>query len=214
MAKKEIKSTTQGFTEIVDIIDEVVLLKNKRACMMMEVSSVNFFLLSADEQNARVYGYMSLINSLSFAVQILIVSKKVDMESYIDTLDKKISATTHPQIKEHLLYYKEFIQELVKGEGLLDKKIYIVIPYSYLEGGAGNVTKPNGANTAQKATFADQSKSSLLSKAGVIMAQVERMGLTPRILSHEELIKVFYELLNDDVINLNFDSKDIKNVIV
>lgn len=215
MAKKEIKSTTQGFTEIVDIVDEVVLLKNKRACMMMEVSSVNFFLLSADEQNARVYGYMSLINSLSFAVQILIVSKKVDMEAYIDTLDKKISTTQHPQIKEHLMYYKEFIQELVKGEGLLDKKIYIIIPYSYLEGGAVSAAQNNPASkTPAKATFADQAKASLLSKAGVIMAQVERMGLAPRILSHEELIKVFYELLNDDVINLNFDSKDIKNVII
>jgi len=212
MSKKNIKSTTQGFTEIVDIVDNVVLLKNKRACMMMEVSSVNFFLLSADEQNARVYGYMSLINSLSFAIQILIVSKKVDMDVYVEALDKRISTTSHPQIKEHLLYYKEFIQELVKGEGLLDKKIYIIIPYSYLEGGAANIAQ--NAKNPGKTTFADQSKASLLSKAGVIMAQVERMGLTPRILSHEELIKVFYELLNDDVINLNFDSKDIKNVII
>jgi len=212
MAKKDIKSTTQGFTEIVDIIDDVVLLKNKRACMMMEVSSVNFFLLSADEQNARVYGYMSLINSLSFAIQILIVSKKVDMDAYIDNLDKKITTTQQPQIKEHLLYYKEFIQELVKGEGLLDKKIYIVIPYSYLEGGAA--TAAQTAKNPGKLAFADQAKNTLLSKAGVIMAQVERMGLAPRILAHEELIKVFYELLNDEMINLNFDSQDIKNVII
>jgi len=213
MAKQNIKSTTQGFTEIVDIVDETVLLKNKRACLMMEVSSVNFFLLSADEQNARVYGYMSLINSLSFAIQILIVSKRVDMDSYVDTLDKRISATQHPQIKEHLLYYKEFIQELVKGEGLLDKKIYIVIPYSYLEGGAVNVTQST-TKTVGKGGFSSQAKAALLSKAGVIAAQIQRMGLSSRILSHEELIKVFYELFNDDVINLNFDSKDIKNVIL
>ena len=213
MANKNIKATTQGFTEIMDIVDDVVLLKNKRACMLMEVSSVNFFLLSADEQNARVYGYMSLINSLSFAIQILIVSKKVDMEAYIDNLDKRISTMQHPQIKEHLLYYKEFIQELVKGEGLLDKKIYIVIPYNYLEGGAVS-TAQSAKKSSSRPQFADQAKAALLSKAGVIMSQVERMGLSPRMLAHEELIKVFYELLNDDIINLNFDSKDIKNVIV
>lgn len=214
MAKKDIKSTTQGFTEIVDIVDDIVLLKNKRACMMIEVSSVNFFLLSADEQNARVYGYMSLINSLSFAIQILIVSKKIDMNGYLDTLDKKISATQHPQTKEHLLYYKDFIQELVKGEGLLDKKIYIIIPYSYLEGGAASVAQKTNQNNANKAGFSDQARAALLSKAGVIMAQIQRMGLSARTLPHEELIKVFYELFNDDVINLNFDSKDIKNVII
>lgn len=212
MAKKDIKSTTQNFTEIVDIVDDVVLLKNKRACMLIDVSSVNFFLLSADEQNARVYGYMSLINSLSFAIQILIVSKKIDMKGYVDNLDKKISTTQQPQIKEHLMYYKEFIQELVKGEGLLDKKIYIVIPYSYLEGGAATSSQPGKAAT--RLSFGDQAKAALLSKASVVMAQIERMGLAPRKLSHEELIKVFYELLNDDIINLNFDSKDIKNVII
>ncbi len=213
MAKKEIKSTTQGFTEIVDIVDDVVLFKNKRACMMLEVSSVNFFLLSSDEQNSRVYGYMSLLNSLSFAIQILIVSKKIDMDAYIDTIDKRITTTQQQQTKEHLLYYKEFIQELVKGEGLLDKKIYIIIPYNYLEGGATNVAR-NANKTVSKQSFADQAKGALLSKSSVIMSQVERMGLAPRRLTHEELIKVFYELLNDDVINLNFESRDIKNVIL
>lgn len=213
MAQKAIKSTTQGFTEIVDIIDDIVLLKNKRACMIMEVSSVNFFLLSADEQNARVYGYMSLINSLSFAIQILIVSKKVDMQTYVKTLDKKIAETTQQQIKEHLMYYKEFIQELVQDEGLLDKKIYIVVPYSYLEGGTAAASTP-GKKPADKGNFTQQAKSTLDSKASVVMSQVQRMGLTPRRLSHEELIKVFYELLNDDVINLNFDSQDMKNVII
>lgn len=213
MAKKQIKSTTQGFTEIVDIVDDVVLLKNKRACTMIEVSSVNFFLLSADEQSARVYGYMSLINSLSFTIQILIISKKVDMKSYVDTLNNKISTTQHPQIKEHLTYYKDFIQDLVKDEGLLDKKIYIVIPYSYLEGKTATAPQ-NTKKSNAKLTFADQAKTTLLSKSSVIMSQVERMGLVPRRLSHEELIKVFYELLNDDAINLDFDSRDIKNVIL
>jgi len=213
MSKKTIKSTTQDFTEIVDIVDDMVLLKNKRACMIIEASSVNFFLLSADEQNARVYGYMSLINSLSFAIQILIVSKKVDMDEYIKSLDKKIATTQHQQIKEHLLYYKEFIQELVQGEGLLDKKIYVVIPYSYLEAGAFRVAQKS-ANVNQKISFSDQAKTALLSKAGVVVSQIERMGLSARKLTHEELIKVFYELLNNDTINMDFNSGDIKNVIL
>ena len=75
MAKKDkIHSTTQDFTDILDIVEDIVLFKGKNACCVLEVSSVNFFLLSADEQNAIIYVYMSLINSLSFAIQILIVS--------------------------------------------------------------------------------------------------------------------------------------------
>src|SRR3972149_8810186 len=121
MAKKNIKSSTQGLTEIVDLVENVVLLKNKRACMMMEVSSVTFFLLSADEQNARIYGYMSLINSLSFAIQILIISKRVDMAIYLKLLDQKITTIQNLKLKDHLTMYRQFVDELVKNEGLLDK---------------------------------------------------------------------------------------------
>lgn len=218
MAKQKIHSTTQDFTELVDIIDEMVLLKGKNACMILEVSSVNFFLLSADEQSARVYGYMSLINSLSFAIQIIIVSKRVDMGAYIKLLDQKIEGIQNLRMKDHLTLYKEFIETLVKEEGILDKKIYIVIPYSYLEASPLGGT-PKSDKTAKKPTtnvgnFAENAKNALIAKREVILAQISRMGLTGRPLSHEELIKLYYELLNNDVVNLDFNSQDLKNVIL
>lgn len=216
MAKKDkINSTTQDFTEIVDILDDVVLFKGKTACSVLEVSSVNFFLLSADEQNARIYGYMSLINSLSFAIQILIVSKRVDMGNYLKLLDQKIEGHQNARIREHLTMYRQFIDELVKNEGLLDKKIYVVVPYSYLEAG---VVPAGGQQPQQSApqgnTFADQARNALISKRAVVQAQIERMGLMAKPLQHEELIKLYYEILNNDTITVDFDSQDIKNVIV
>ncbi len=219
MAKKDkIHSTTQDFTDILDIVEDIVLFKGKNACCVLEVSSVNFFLLSADEQNARIYGYMSLINSLSFAIQILIVSKRIDMGNYLKLLDQKIDNLQNPKMKEHLAMYRQFIDELVKNEGLLDKKIYIVVPYSYLE---SSVTAmggtPQGQKTRQQSAggpFAEQAKNALISKRAVVQAQVERMGLAARPLAHEELIKLYYELFNNDSITVDFDSQDIKNVIV
>ncbi len=215
MPKKEkIHSTTQDFTEIVDIYEDIVLFKGKSACTVIEASSVNFFLLSADEQNARIYGYMSLINSLSFAIQILIISKRVDIAHYLEVLDKKVQDSQNPRIKEHLSMYRQFVEELVKSEGLLDKKIYIVIPYSYLEAGIGG-----GASTQQRSSqktnnFAQQAQAALASKRSVIIAQVQRMGLTARPLQHEELTKLFYEILNNDTITVDFNSQDLQNVIL
>lgn len=217
MAKKDkIHSTTQDFTEIVDIVDDVVIFKGKNACMVLEVGSVNFFLLSSDEQNARVYGYMSLINSLSFAIQILIISKRIDMGNYLKVLDQKIVTLQNIKLKDHLIMYRQFIEELVKNEGLLDKKIYIVIPYSYLESGVVSTSQPQkGAKPNPNAgTFVQYAKDALQSKSSVILAQVQRMGLSGRTLSHEELIKLFYEILNNDPITVDFDSSDIKNVIL
>lgn len=219
MAKNKINSTTQDFTDIVDIIDDVVLLKGKNACSILEVSSVNFFLLSSDEQNARIYGYMSLINSLSFAIQILIISKRVDMGIYLKLLDQKITTIQNLKLKDHLTMYRQFVDELVKNEGLLDKKIYIVVPYSYLEATVtltAQKTAPQKAQTGatKPSAFSEQARDALVSKRAVIQAQVERMGLMARPLGHEELIKLFYEIFNNETITVDFNSQDIKNVIV
>ncbi len=212
--KQQVHSTTQDFTEILDIEDDIVFFKNKTACAVLEVSSVNFFLLSAEEQNARIYGYMSLINSLSFSIQIVIISKRVDMQSYLKTLDQRLTTMQSTKLREHLGMYRQFIEELVKNEGLLDKKIYVVIPYSYLEGGAINASKNQKKPNVSTSYFSQQAKEGINTKRAMIMTQIERMGLSARPLAHEELIKLYYETLNNDTINIDFDSKDIKNVIV
>lgn len=208
MGKQKIHSTTQAFTEIEDIVGDVVFIKGRSACSLMEVSSVNFFLLSADEQNARIYGYMSMLNSLSFPLQIMIVSKRIDLAAYLGLLDQKITTVANPRIKEHLQLYKEFIQELIKGAGLLDKKIYVVVPFSYLELGALPVQQGKGADQKERIMEA------MNSKRATVVGQIERMGLSARVLQAEELTRVFYELFNEESAPIDFNSSDIKNIIV
>lgn len=208
MAKPKINSTTQDFTEIQDIVDDVVMFRGRNACSVLDVSSVNFFLLSQDEQNARIYGYMSFLNSLTSAIQIVIISKRVDLSSYIKLIDKKIGTSQNPRLSEHLAYYKDFVVELVKGGQLLDKKIYIVIPFSPLELG------PVSAASKKTPDYVTQVKAALSQKRNTVMAQVERMGLMARILQGEELTELFYEVFNQETVNIDFDSKDIKNIIL
>lgn len=213
MAKPKIHSTTQDFTEIVDIQDDIVFLKGGNAAMIMDVSSVNFFLLSQDEQNARIYGYMSLLNSLASSIQILILSRRVDVGNYIKLIEEKITNIVNPKIQEQLTLYRDFIKDLIKGEGLLDKKIYIIIPFSQLELGVAQAAK---TQTKEKdhLSLNERVKSALLSKRNNVLTQVERMGLNARPLTTNELIKLYYELFNQEFITLDFDSSDIKNVIL
>ncbi len=214
MGNKKIHSTTQDFTEIVDISDDVVFLKGGNAAVIAEISSVNFFLLSTDEQTARIYGYMSLLNSLSSFIQVLIVSRRVDIGNYLKLLDDKIASVTNPKIAEQLALYRDFIRELVKGEGLLDKKVYMVIPFSQLELGPATMAAQAGGGKNKTLTVNERVKSALFAKRNTVLAQVERMGLTARPLSTNELIKLFYELYNQDFVTLDYNSDDIKNVIL
>ena len=77
MAKtaQKVRSTTQKFTEIEDIIDNIVLLSSGNACLIIEVKATNFALLSKEEQDAKVFAYAALLNSLSFPIQILYTLK-------------------------------------------------------------------------------------------------------------------------------------------
>lgn len=107
--------------------------------------------------------------------------------------------------------YKEFIQQLVKGEGLLDKKIYIVIPFSPLEIGPLTTVQNSGL---QQNSFNDKLREVLASKRASIMSQVSRMGLSSRVVQGEELAKLFYELFNEEPANITYDPNDMKNIII
>ena len=165
--------------------------------MILETSAINFYLLSDDEKAARIYGYMSLLNSLSFPIQIFIASRKVDMASYTVLLDKKISLTKKESVRRSLSLYRDFIKNLTREEDLLNKDIYIIIPFSQLELGI----KSANLKTL-KGKVSESIKTVLNSKKNNIIAQVQRLGLSAKALTNEETIRLFYELFNQGAINV------------
>lgn len=213
MAKQKIHSTTQDFTEIIDLKDNIVFFKGGNACAVLEVSSINFYLLSTDEQNARMYAYVSLLNSLSFYIQILIISKKIDLSAYLKMLDEKVANEKNPKILEYLKHYQNFIHDLVKGEELLDKKIYIVVPFSQLELGA--IAGAQKTLSKEEKNISEQKmKEVIVTKKNQILTQIQRLGLQARQLETDELVKLFYEIFNEDIINFDFQERDVKNIIL
>src|SRR3990167_7312386 len=141
MKKTARRASTQAFTEILDIIDNIVVVGGGNACSIIEVSATNFTLQSADEQWAKISSYASLLNSLSFPIQILIRSKRVDISNYLKSLDYQASSNPNKVLASHITKYRNFISELIKQNSVLDKKFYIVLSYSYLEKGAIGAAK-------------------------------------------------------------------------
>lgn len=211
MADFKIKSTTQNFTEVEDVTNNLVFFKGGYIASILEVSSVNFYLLSQEEQDARIYGFMSLLNSLSFAIQILIVSKNVDVSSYLNLVDQKINAEKRPKILEYLKHYRAFVESLIKSKSLLDKKFYIVIPFSTLELGATISMKSmlqKGSENLKKA------ENALATKRANVMTQLSRIGLGAHELKTEEIAKLLFEMFNQEQLTVDFSSSDVKNIIV
>lgn len=194
---QKIHASTQKFTEIKDIIDDVVLLNGNYACLVIEVQATNFALLSQEEQMAKISSYAALLNSLSFSIQILIRNRRVDITSYLKLLDAEIQrariATSSnssfeqgEKLADYISQYRSFVSDMIKINTVLDKNFYIVIGYSFLEKGI----------SAAKGDFTTEAKISLHTKAESLLTQLARLSLHARVLGKEELIKLFYDIYN------------------
>lgn len=187
-----VKASTQSFVEIEEIKDDIILLKDSFAATVLEVGAVNFWLLSQDEQNAIIYAYGNLLNSLSFPVQILILSKRMDISSYLDYLSEKLDKQDNETIKKRLFEYKEFIQSTVKKTSVLEKRFFFVIPFSPLELG---VTAVN-AKSLNKTYVITRAKTALYPKRDNLIRLLGSIGLKSTVLQEQALAELFYNLYN------------------
>lgn len=198
MAAQKVHATTQKFTEITDFGEDIVILEGGNACMIIEITASNFALLSKREQDSRVYSYAGMLNSLTFPVQILIRNRRMDISSYIYELDEVMRNTKNEQLAAYVEYYSAFIKEMVTVNVVLNKSFYIIIPFSSLEMGISGATQTQQKKQSQKDTFMMSARKTLQNKANSLLGQLQKFATSARVLEREDLIKLFYEIYNED----------------
>lgn len=72
--------STQRYLPFSEIRDNIVIMKDGSARIVLRVEAVNFALKSEPEQDAIIYSFQHFLNALQFPIQILIRSLKVDIE--------------------------------------------------------------------------------------------------------------------------------------
>jgi len=199
-----IKATTQSFIEIDDIQDDIVLLKDFSAITVLEVGAVNFWLLSEGEQASIIQSYANLLNSLSFPVQILIISKKMDIASYLEYISAKLKNQRDPTLHKQLTNYQEYIKNIVKKTSVLEKRFFFVIPFSPLEMGV------SGANTRglKKDYVITRAKTALYPKRDNMIRLLSKIGLKATPLQKQGLTELYHNLYNGSSTNRQIGSVD------
>ncbi len=204
-------ATTQKFIEIERVDEDVAILSDKHACLIIEVNATNFALLSKEEQDTKIFSYAALLNSLSFPIQIFIRSKKLDISAYLRLLESQAQQSQNQLLSSQIRLYRDFVKELVKVNTVLDKKFYIVLSHSSLERGVST------AKTTKNTTpvdFISSAKTTLHSKAESVLSQLARLNLRAKTLPKDELIKLFYEIYNGDTVETNQISDELHTPIV
>ena len=202
------KGTTQEHLSIEDVVGDIVMLKDGNCAMIMQVSSVNFDLLSEREQLALVYAYGGILNSLNFTVQIVIRTKTKDISQYLTNLKGYEEKQNNPLLKERIKSYQKFISETVKKNDVLSKLFYVVVPFSTLELGLGSIMTKGNKMPFDRQYILEKARASLEPKRDHLLRVFSRIGLDIRPLGNKELVDLFYGIYNEDVV----DSQKVENL--
>jgi len=193
--------STQEHLDILDMRDDLVIMKNGVVALILETSSLNFELLSEREQDMRILSFSGLLNSLNFHIQIYIRTQRTDLRNYIELLEEQKKRQISEGLRYQLGIYTQFIKNLTVTNEVLEKRFFIIIPSS-----SGFSLKPGlftllFGKKEQKINVEDaleKTKVRLYPRRDHIIKQLKRMGLFAKQLTSSELIKLFYEIYNPD----------------
>jgi hypothetical protein len=204
-------NSTQNSLLIAEIRDGIVIMNDGSFRSVVMVKSVNFDLMSPQEQEAVEYSYQGFLNSLYFPVQIFVRSQKVDLQPYISKLDK--IRTEHENMLLAMLMddYINFIDQLSQQTNIMDKKFYVVIPYSphadvqkaltqsknFLTGFI-SLFNSKEQHVVVNETDLEKAKTELRNRVQAVLQGLLQAGIQGLPLDTQELIELYYESYNPD----------------
>jgi type IV secretory pathway VirB4 component len=126
--------STQRYLPFTQIRENVMLMKDSSARIVMRCSSINFLLKSTEEQDAIIMSFQRFLNSIDFPIQIMVRSTKLDINGYLDKLKGLAVKQQNTLLQNQTYEYIEYLRKLVEIAQIMKKDFYIVVPYDQDEG--------------------------------------------------------------------------------
>lgn len=213
----KVTASAQQYLPIGEIKEGTVVMKDHSLKAVIIVSALNFALKSEQEKESIIYSYQSFLNSLSFPIQIVANSRKLDLSVYLKSIRDAGSAQTNPLLKMQTEEYHSFVKELLETSNIMEKRFFVVVPYypSGIEAANSSLLKKKHA--APVSGNFEEHKKSLLSRVEEIMSGLSGIGLRCAILGTEDLLQLYYSLYNPEVSQnekVNSELQDINTDIV
>lgn len=211
-------ANSQNLVTVKDIRRDTLILKNGSICQVIMVGGVNFSLKSEEEQNLLTTSYQNFLNSVDFSLQILIHSRKININHYLDDLGERLAQEQSPLLQSQISGYREFIRQFVSENAIMEKMFLVVVPWHPVM-----MAKPSGvgfklpffgkktdvvAEEKAKQESAEQKVEKMLDenlpqlgqRVGQVMHGLTQLGLEAALLKNEELVELFFNLYNPESI--------------
>ena len=195
----------QSYLDIAEIKEDVVVLKDGTIRAVLLVSSINFALKSEDEQNAIVQAYMQFLNALDYPIQVVIQSRRMNIDDYLGKLKDAELAQKNELLRNQIVDYRSYIRQLVDLAEIMQKRFYIVIPYDpSMEAQKGFVERLGAIFTPMVTIrltderFA-KNRTALMLRVNNIIAGLQGMSLSAVMLDTQSLIELYYTVYNPEL---------------
>lgn len=201
--------------DIKEIKQNTVVVKDGSFRQVIMVGGVNFSLKSETEQNIITQAYQTFLNGIDFPLQILIHSRKVNIDKYIEALAARKEIEQSPILQNQIDEYSKFVQGFVEKNAIMEK-IFLVVVSFYPVSVLPSAKKVSGvipffgkkkispAETAQRTEEAEKMFGENLAQLSQRTTQVTggllNIGLETTVLNDEQLIELFYNFYNPQTI--------------
>lgn len=204
-------NSTQNMLQIAEIRDGIVIMNDGSFRSVVMVKSINFDLMSPQEQEGVEYGYQGFLNSLYFPIQIFVRSQKVDITPYLEKLDKIRAEHDNMLLALLMEDYIDYMTALAQQTNIMDKMFYVVIPYYPEVPVQKAITQSKNFITGLAALFdnktqhvvineedLEKAKTELRNRVQAVMSGLMQANIQGLPLDTQELIELYYDTYNPD----------------
>lgn len=205
MAKKNQLPSTLNFVEIAEIRDSTLVLRDGQMRAVLGVSSANFALKSGEEQQLIINTYQRVLNSLEYPIQILVQSRQLNLDPYIEQLRQLEEKQENDLLRVKMQEYIEYIKQMIKEVNIIKKDFYIVVGYepigvkTGLFGSFLRILSPTKIIRQKQEDFL-RNKKMLMGRVDQINSLFAGLELKIHLLNTEQLIALTYNSYNPDTL--------------
>lgn len=174
LKKSNKQASSRAQIAIEGVRDGILLLPRNKYAQILQVSSINFELMSEEEQDALIDTYQSFLNSLNINFQILVRVREMDMDRYLESFRSKTANEKQSIYKDQANNYISFVNDLVKSNKILSRTFYIVLSHE------------------SKEKDFDVIRSGLKLNTDMVAKGLGRMGMQVKPLNSIESLEMFY----------------------
>ena len=221
---KQADSTTQRHLPFSQIRENIIIMKDSSARLVMRCSTINFLLKSTQEQDAIIMSFQRFLNSLDFPVQIMVRSTKLDIDWYLGKLKDKAVSQKNELLQNQTYEYIDYLKKLVEVAQIMKKDFYVVVPFDKQEDQSVKSTGifwifknfwraiNNGDDISKiRSQMKDfgSLKKWISGRANTVKTSLESIGIKATELDKAELVKLMSQYYNPTLWDLRTMKSDI-----